>query len=201
MGTAAPRIVGIVLAAGRSRRMGRPKPLLPWGDTTALGAILRACAGAGIVDVRVVLGPDAPAIVAGTGCDPRAVLVNPTPDAGGQIGSLRLGLAAARAAGADAVLAWPVDHPGVSAALVRRLVDAWRAGRPPVVRPRVAGRGGHPAIFDAAVFSALLGADADEGARAIVEANRAHEASVDTDERAAVEDLDTPDDYARAAPP
>ncbi len=197
------RVVALVLAAGRSRRMGRPKPLLPWahsGATTAIGAILRTLDEAGLREVRVVLGPDFFPVAAAGGVPLARVVVNPDPDAGGPIASLNLALDAIGGDPVDGALVWPADHPGVSAALLRRLLDRFARGRPPIVRPTVRGRGGHPAIFSAAVFPEIRRAPVDEGARAVVRAHRSDEALVETDEEAAVRDLDTPEDYATAAP-
>ncbi len=178
--------------------MGRPKPLLPWGGATAIGAILRTLAEAGLREYRVVLGPDFFPVAATGGVPLARVVVNPEPDSGGPIGSLRLALDALQGTPPDGVLVWPADHPGVSALLLRRLLDRFARGRPPVVRPSVAGRGGHPTIFAAAVFPEIRRAPAEEGARAVVRAHRGDEALVETDEVAAVRDLDTPEDYAAA---
>lgn len=194
-------VAAVVLAAGRSRRMGRDKALLPWAGGTALGTVRATLAAAGVAHVRVVLGPDAPRIAAGAGLAATEVVVNAAPDARGPLDSLRLGLAALAPLAPAAVLVWPVDHPGVSAPVVTALLEAWRADRPPVVRPSVGGRGGHPVLFDAACLSELLAAPPDEGARAVVHAHRDREVRVPCDVAACVDDLDTPQDYERARPP
>lgn len=195
------RVAAVVLAAGRSRRMGRDKSLLPWEGGTALGTVRATLAAAGIVDVRVVLGPGAPRVVAAAGVAAVEVVVNPDPDTGGPLRSLQLGLAALAPMAPAAVLVWPVDHPGVPATVVASLVAAWRAHRAPVVRPSVAGRGGHPVLFDAVCLPELLAAPAAEGARAVVRAHRDRELVIPCDVAACVRDLDTPQDYESARPP
>ncbi|MHC5019565.1 MAG: nucleotidyltransferase family protein [Planctomycetota bacterium] len=196
---ASPRLpAAVILAAGRSRRMGSPKPLLAWEGATVLGSIRQACADAGLSLVRIVLGPDAPVIVAGAGVDPREVVVNPTPDCGGQLASLQLAIRALAPLKPAAVMAWPVDHPGVLPATLRALVEGWRKGTHTIVRPVVGERGGHPTIFDASLFGELLLADPAQGARAVVRAHRDHDLRIPCDDPGAVRDLDTPEDYEAA---
>ncbi len=191
-------LVAVILAAGRSRRMGSPKPLLELDGCTLLDGIRRRCSEAGVESVRVVLGPDAPAIVAGTDIDPREVVVNPTPDQGGQLASLQLAIRALAPFKPAAVLVWPVDHPGVSSHTVAALIQGWRDGDHPIVRPMFDERGGHPAVFDAALFGELLLADPAQGARAVVRAHREEELRIPCDDPATVRDLDTPADYDAA---
>lgn len=188
----------VILAAGRSRRMGTPKPLLEWDGATVLGSIRRDCREAGLSLVRVVLGPDAPVIAAAAEIDPREVVVNPTPDQGGQLASLQLAIRALAPFKPAAVLVWPVDHPGVSPATVAALIEGWQNGGHPVVRPVTQDRGGHPALFDAALFDELLLADPSRGARAVVGAHRDAELRIACDDPGAVKDLDTPEDYEAA---
>jgi len=188
----------VILAAGRSRRMGSPKPLLQLDGATLLDRIRRVCTEAGLSTVRVVLGPDAPAIIAGTGIDPREVVVNPTPDQGGQLASLQLAIHALAPFKPAAALVWPVDHPSVLPATVAAVIGAWREQRAPVVRPVVGERGGHPTLFDAALFGELLLADPSQGARAVVRAHRGDEIRIPCDDPGAVKDLDTPADYEAA---
>lgn len=192
-------IAGIVLAAGRSRRMGRPKPLLRFRGASFLERAVGALRGGGCGEVLVVAAPpDDPAAAAIAEAAEAAgarVVVSPRPDAE-QVDSLRAGLAALPPE-AGAVVVVPADVPGVDAAAVRAVVDAFRARGAPVVRAVHAGEHGHPVLFARRVFADLFRASLPEGARSVVHAHAAELEEVEVDAPALLLDVDTPDDYRR----
>jgi molybdenum cofactor cytidylyltransferase len=189
-------IVGIVLAAGLSRRMGEPKAFLRAGDGTFLDRVVHALAAA--CD-RVI-------VVTGPGDDPGArdiaeaatrlgasVAINP--DRGSpQLRSLQAGLAAVPPE-TRAVIACPVDIPDVSPALAARLARVFGESGAPVVLPSQGGKHGHPVLFARSVFAELARTDLPEGARTVVHAHLRELREVPVDALAA--DVDTPDDYRR----
>lgn len=190
-------ICGIVLAAGRSRRMGQPKALLRAGDDTFLQRAVRALADGGCAFVVVVIGPitseaarkiaeDAALLDAG-------IAVNPAEESE-QADSLRIGLAALPPEAEAAVVA-PVDVPDVSGALVHAVIEAYRRTGAPVAVPARGGRHGHPVLFARRVWAELMRPDLPEGARTVVHAHAAELAEVPVD--ALPLDVDTPDDYRR----
>jgi molybdenum cofactor cytidylyltransferase len=188
----------IVLAAGASTRMGRPKALLPAGDRTFIRRILHSLRQAGVPEAVVVVRPGQDAVTAevrasGFG---RAV---PNPRAEeGQLSSLIAGLDAIDRPGVEAVLVTLVDAPLIGPASVRLLLARAAASDAPVVRAVHQGRHGHPVIFKRALFDALRGADPAAGAKAVVRAVRVEE--VETGDPGVVHDVDTPEDYARLFP-
>jgi CTP:molybdopterin cytidylyltransferase MocA len=125
---------GVVLAAGASARMGRPKTLLPFAGRPLLQHAVDAVAGSRLDELVLVLGAEAEAVRAALAL-PRALRVVALADASaGLSASLRAGLAAADPrADAGAVLLG--DQPGVDAALVDRVADAFLAGGRPAARP------------------------------------------------------------------
>ena len=187
----------IVLAAGRSSRMGRPKALLPAspaGETFVERLVSTLLAG-GIDDVLIVAGDAADAIRQRVGF-PARVVVNPNVDRG-QLSSILVGLDVVDRPGVPAVMVAPVDQPLVSAATVRLVLEAWRRTRAPVVRPAREGRHGHPVLFDRALFDALRRADPSAGARGVVRAHADRAVDVPVDDDGAFADIDTPADYER----
>jgi CTP:molybdopterin cytidylyltransferase MocA len=195
-------IPAIVLAAGGSTRMGRPKALLPIDASgeTFLDRLTRTLAEGGIDDTIVVLGEDAAIIQAAAGAASRIrFVVNPDPGRG-QLSSLLEGLRVADRPGVRAVMVTLVDVPLVSADTVRTLLEVYRTRRPLIVRPSKAGRHGHPVIFDRAVFDDIRRADPEIGMKAVLRARASDVQNVEVADEGAFVDIDTPDEYARLMP-
>jgi molybdenum cofactor cytidylyltransferase len=194
-------VPGVVLAAGASSRMGRPKALLPTGVSgeTFLSRIVGTLQAAGLDDLVVVVGEVPPDLARALDALPGLVrpVVNPDPSRG-QLSSLLAGLAVVDRPGVVGMLVTLVDVPLVSVATVEALLALYRASRAPVVRPARAGRHGHPVIFDRAVFEALRHADPAAGAKAVMQARLREVVDVPVEDAGAFLDVDTPEDYARA---
>jgi molybdenum cofactor cytidylyltransferase len=193
-------IPAIVLAAGRSSRMGRAKATLSVGDGhTFLTRIVQTFLDAGVDDVIVVVGHDADAIAASFAASglPARLVVNRDYDRG-QLSSLLAGLNAVDRPGVAAVLVTLVDVPLVSTATVRAVVDSYRRSGAPIVRPTAGDRHGHPLLIDRSVFAALRAADFSTGAKPVVRAHASDAGDIAVDDEGAFIDIDTEDEYLRA---
>jgi len=196
-------IPAVVLAAGKSSRMGRTKALLPLGSSgeTFLQRIVRVLRDGGADAVVVVIGGDAEAVRGSLPSDDAQIsaVENPRYEEG-QLSSLLVGLAAVerRYDNPDAVMMTLVDLPLISEATVRAVREAFLANPvAPLVRPRRGGRYGHPVIFNRSIFGELHRADPSKGAKPVVHAHAAEEVNVDVDDEGAFIDIDTPEDYER----
>ncbi len=185
-------IVGIVLGAGESRRLGRPKQALPLGDTTLLGWVLRNAEASSLDRVVLVVGGGAEEALAGLALGRAEVVRN---DAYGQgcASSLLAGLDAA--GDVTAVVLLLGDMPGVEASVIDEVTEAWeRLGRPWAAVTRYRGTLGHPFVFSATAFPVLRGLHGDKAVWKIVDGRPDDVARIDVD-RPLPRDVDTWDDY------
>lgn len=191
-------IAGVILAGGRSTRMGSPKALLDFRGEPFVVRILEAFEALDLKTRVVVLGHDAARVRPALTRHPCLVVENPDVD-GGQITSLRCALTALEPIRPPAVLVWPVDLPHVHVSTVERLIEAYRRGRHPVTVPSFAGLRGHPVIWDQSVFDELrTSADATrDGARAVLHAHADSLQHVAVDDPAVTDVINTPADYER----
>ena len=188
---------GLLLAAGEGSRLGIPKALVAVDGELLVDRAARVLADGGCAPVVVVLGADAPQVIAKAQLTDAVVVVNDD-WAHGMGTSLRVGLRVLADLGARAAVVSVVDQPRVGSDVVRRLV-AQPPGRP-ALAASYDGRQGNPVRIDASIWSDVAAAaEGDVGARAWM---RAHPQSVDVvacDDLGVDDDIDTPEDLARLA--
>jgi len=184
-------LAAVILSGGASRRMGSPKALLPYQGRPFLEHLLDVTALPEIGARRVVLGADAEPIVKAIQLKPEDVVINADWEQG-QLSSIQAGLRSLPA-GTDGMLLCLIDHPLISAALVRELVELFYASKKPIVLPLYEGRRGHPVIFSAALYEELLHAPQETGARAVVWAHASEVGELRTNEEGCVLNLNDPE--------
>src|SRR6202166_4492832 len=140
----------MILSAGASSRMGRPKALLPYREGTFLEHLIEVTRHPRISVTRVVLGAGAEVIRAIAKLDASIVVLNPDWEQG-QLSSICAGLRSLDGIDIDGVVLCPVDHPLVSARLVNELVEKFYEEKKAIVLPTYEGRRGHPVIFSSAL--------------------------------------------------
>ncbi len=193
-------VVGILLAAGESRRMGYPKALLkvdPKIHDDTFVAHLAAAMLQVVARLTVVVGAHAERVRPAIPIDPRIDVVANPAWVRGQLSSIKVGLRALPR-DASAALIHLTDHPTVKPETFAAVVDAYRKSRKAIVIARYAGRRGHPVLFDSSLFSELLDAPEDQGARVVVNADASRIVYTDVDDPGILLDLDTPEELARA---
>jgi molybdenum cofactor cytidylyltransferase len=195
-----PFLAGVILAAGASRRMGRPKQLLRLDDRAMVQHVLDAAVASSLDEIVVVLGHEAAQVGAAIRLPVgRSVRVTVNPEwASGQSGSLRRGLRAVdpRAAAVAILLA---DQPHLTAELIDRVAAAFLAGAAPVVRPVYAGGRvpGHPVFLARRIWPEVDGLRGDQGARALLAAHPEWLRELPVAGEPPL-DVDTAEDYERA---
>lgn len=184
-------IAALILAAGESRRMGSPKALIPYNGLTFVEHLLAATRHPRIGITRVVLGAGADAIRTKLPVQNEQIVVNEGWESG-PLSSIQAGLRSLPAENIEAAIICPVDHPLVTLRLIGAIVGAFdRAGKLIVV-PTYLRRRGHPVLFSAKLFSELMAAPLDVGARAVVRAHSAEIEEVATEEEGVVLNLNDP---------
>jgi molybdenum cofactor cytidylyltransferase len=187
-------IVGVVLAAGLSRRMGQPKLLLTLeGKPVLRHAVERMLAG-GVDEAVIVVPTEHGDLEAALARIPVRFAVNPKPEAG-QGSSIAVGVSAAPA-GAEAVLIALGDQPRLPPQVIPGLIAAFRRMGKAITAPRYREGQGNPVLFGPQVISELRALTGDRGARVVLEKDASRVAWVDFDESRPA-DVDTPEDYDR----
>jgi molybdenum cofactor cytidylyltransferase len=194
-------IAGIVLAAGRARRFGRPKLLAPLAGRPVIEWVLRAALASRLDRVLLVAAPaPEPLAEAVAAMDlPAAVemVLNPAPDEG-QSASLRAGLD--RVAGpCPAVVFLLGDQPLVSPALIDRVIAGLEGSGRSICLPVHRGRLGNPVAFTRRHYAEILALRGDVGARSVVAAHPEARVEVEVADPRVFLDVDTPADLAAAA--
>jgi molybdenum cofactor cytidylyltransferase len=156
----------VVLAAGTSSRLGRPKQLLDLGGRPVLRHVVEAALASPLDRVVVVLGHREGEVAAALPRDPRLRIVSNPQYRRGQSTSLRAGLRAAGEAGAAVILLG--DQPGVRAEAIEAVVRAWREGAGAVVQASYSGRAAHPTLLDRSVWEEVGEEAGDQGARDVL---------------------------------
>jgi molybdenum cofactor cytidylyltransferase len=188
-------VVGLVLGAGRSSRFGTPKQLLPFGDTTMLGQVVRNANASDLDRVVVVLGR-ASGELRGSVDFGRAVVVDNTAYGTGCASSLLAGMDAA-GEDCEALVLLLGDQPGVRAEIIDCALSEWRRERPWASVTSYEGKLGHPFVFAREAFEDLRGLHGDKAVWKLIEAYPERVRRIEID-APLPPDVDTPEDYELA---
>ena len=187
-------VSAIILAAGRSSRMGAFKPLLPFGQKTVIQTCIDNMRSGGVESVVVVIGDDPRA------ADLKAHLqdfnvtlaINPDPDSE-MSASVTCGVLAVPET-TKAVIIIPVDHAAVPGEVVSTLIREWQEGAQ-LIKPTLAGRGGHPVLVDFAFRNDLLNLNQARGLKGFFTEHQAQVRRINVNSSYIARDMDTWDDY------
>uniref|UniRef100_A0A7C4LN32 Nucleotidyltransferase family protein n=1 Tax=Schlesneria paludicola TaxID=360056 RepID=A0A7C4LN32_9PLAN len=194
------RVFAVIPAAGRSRRMGQPKLLLPLGGRTILAHVLAALDLPEVVCRAVILRSDDAALRAeAVRC--RANVIIPPRDPPDMRASVECGLAwiqaAQQPADHDAWLLLPADHPLLDRGVLAHLLDHFSRFRPAFLVPTFRGRRGHPLLARWDTVPELRSLPPDVGLNHLLRQRAGDVRELAVESPTVLCDLDTPEDYAR----
>lgn len=189
------RIGAVILAAGRSARMGEPKQLLHVGGKTLLEQALQNVRGSTVCEIVLVLGFAAETIAKRVSVERTKVVVNQDYRHG--LGSsLRAGLSALDPL-TNAALIVLADQPLVRSKTLDRLIDRYQKGNAQILVPTYQGFRGNPILLDRSVFPEVIALSGDIGCRAIFGNHPDTIRKVPVDDIGILIDIDTKDDFAK----
>ena len=189
-------ICAVVLAAGLSRRMGVQKLLLPYGGSTMIAHVVDQVLESVVDGVYVVVARDRQAVAAALSPRPVELITNPQANSK-MLDSVRCGIAALPA-DCEATLVVLGDQPGVTAALMDRMVDAYRTSGRAIVVPCHEGRRGHPLLCSTRFRAEILTRYDDAGLRGLLREHADQVCELEVSSSAVLCDVDYPEDYRRA---
>lgn len=186
-------IVAVILAAGASTRMGRPKMLLPFGDSTVIEAVIGNVTASRVAHTVVVLGYGWTQIFRLIEHLPVEIIVNPRPERG-MISSVQWALAQMNQS-ADGMLFVLGDQPLIPGWVHDTLITAFAYHPDSIVVPTHQGKRGHPALFSARFRDEIINLPSDNGLNTLLHAHpeAVHEVPVDTD--TILLQMNTPEEY------
>jgi len=195
--------VAVLPAAGSSRRMGQPKLLLPFKGGPLIAGVVNALLGGGVGEIVLVIAPDDEDL---QGWARRAGIesaVNPDPGRG-MLSSIREGITALGGAvelarRGETLLVAPADLPNLQAETVLDLLRRMRESGAPIAEPVFHGKRGHPLAISPRLIPEIDTLDPNVGLRQLRNRHAAELLEMDTEDAGVVQDVDTPEDFERAA--
>jgi molybdenum cofactor cytidylyltransferase len=187
-------IWAVVLAAGESRRMGTQKLLLPFGETTVVGAVVGTALSSRVDRTLAVLGADRDAIR--QKLEPLGIgLAVNEGFAKGMLSSVQAGFRALPA-GAEAAVIMLGDQPFLPARVIDAVIEGFRRSGKGIVVPVFQGRRGHPVLVDLKYREEVLALDPADGLRRLMHAHPEDIFEAEVEDANILRDLDVPEDYA-----
>lgn len=193
------KIAGIVLAAGESKRMGYPKMILPWADTTVIGQILNILHRADLNDILVITGGWHDEVEKALGGYQVRTVSNLNYKEGGMLSSVQIGIQALDPE-YDAALITLGDQPFIKLRVVTSIVKTYRKTRSVLIVPSYEMRRGHPWLVDKILWEEILDLGKDDTLRDFLNINQSLINYVLVNTNSILLDLDTLEDYQNNLP-
>ncbi|MDZ7261647.1 MAG: molybdenum cofactor cytidylyltransferase [candidate division KSB1 bacterium] len=183
----------IILAAGESKRMGKPKLLLPFGERTIIETVVTNAVQSKAAEVLVVLGSEAEKIREKIKDYPIKISVNPT-FSQGMLSSIRWGFESLPE-NAHAALVILGDQPFIPTSVINKIIDAYKQNEKGIVLPVYKKKRGHPILVDMKYRDEVKCLSPDTGLRALIYNHTEDLLEVEVGTPSILADIDTMEDY------
>ena len=190
-------ISAILLAAGESKRMGRPKQMLAWKGKTLLRHVLENLIHSTVDEIILVLGHEAEAIQKSLTEFQIKIVINPEYQQG-MASSLRQGLLAIDTR-SEAFLVVLADQPGIGPEIINQIIHEFQRSDPRrgIARPIYRGLRGHPVLIGVRYLQEALQLQGDVGARQILMNHPEDILEIEADQEGILKDIDTHEEYQK----
>lgn len=190
------QIGAVIAAAGRSRRMGEPKQLLPWGDRSVIATVVANLAAAGADPVLCITGHQADALAKALQGSAADLIHNAAYAESDMLRSYQIGINAlvSRTEVVGTLLALG-DQPHIPIYVLQQLVEQAQQTPDRIVIPSFQMRRGHPFYFPRCFWGELLALGVEETMRVLMKQHEAAIAYVNVDTDTILRDMDTPEAY------
>jgi molybdenum cofactor cytidylyltransferase len=188
-------IIGaVVLAAGESKRMGKPKLVLPWKDTTVVGQVVETLFSAGIHDVTIVTGGHRDLVENALSSTPVRLVHNQNFHNDNMLESVKVGIKSLPEDN-QAILIVLADQPRVKERTIRSICNEYHIGTFPIVFPSWNMRRGHPWLLDRSYFDELLAMEEGLTLRDFLKYHTDVIHYLEVDDPSILQDIDTLEQY------
>ncbi len=190
-------IAAVVLAAGLSTRMGKPKMILPWGNSSIIGTVITTLVAAGLKQIVVVTGGASSEVEKALVGFPIQIVFNPLYENGEMLSSIQIGLSALPT-DIHAALVILGDQPQMQAVVVQSVIKAFQTEKAPLIIPSFKMRRGHPWLVSRSLWQDMLALTPPATMRDFVQENAKSIHYLNVNTPTVLADLDTPEDYERS---
>ena len=191
-------IGAVILAAGLSRRMGRPKLTLSWGSSTVIGTVIQTLLDGGLGKIVVVTGGACKEVEAAVKEFPVELVHNPIYEQGEMLSSVQTGLGVL--VESQAALIVLGDQPQIKTETVKALIDIYYENKASLVIPSFHQRRGHPWFVGCELWGEILDLKPPYTLRDFLNQNSNRICYVTIENESVLQDLDTPAEYDRYHP-
>jgi len=193
-------ISAVILAAGMSKRMGKPKMMLPWGETTVIENVVHTLQDAGMDRLYLVYGDNYDVLKEKLHPYKVRYILNKDFADGEMLASVKVALRAMEQENTVAALIVLGDQPQIEVNVVKAIIDTYKLSRSAIVVPSYQSHRGHPWLVGKILWKEILDLKPPDTLRNFLSKNQDLIFHVEVKSSSILTDIDTPDDYARYHP-